>query len=173
MAAASTTHFSSSKRELPTEFLKVEEIKRVATSKRQSIIVIPITAYHGPNEEKATGTDALIKTGAICNFVSLEWANYLGVRIDEFAPDQQQTYRLADGTESTCKTFCEITFRIDNTHHVETTVFHILESCSPFHVILGMQWLKKHNPDLSFQDSAHQVIMNCLGTHCTPVQMDA
>ncbi|EPB80948.1 hypothetical protein HMPREF1544_12361 [Mucor circinelloides 1006PhL] len=132
---AAVTHFTSGKRKLPTDFLDsldVGEIKKVATSKFQSIIVIPITAYHGPNEEEAS----------------------------------------ADDTEYVCKAFCAITIiRIDDTHHVENTTFHILESCS-FHVILGMQWLKRHRPHLSFNDNYQKIIMNCLTTRCTPVNFD-
>ncbi|KAL7332989.1 Retrotransposon-derived protein peg10 [Mucor circinelloides] len=172
---AAVTHFTSGKRKLPTDFLDsldVGEIKKVATSKFQSIIVIPITAYHGPNEKEASGTDALIDTGAIHNFVSLEWADYLGIPIEKFDLDQRRTYRLADGTEYVlCKAFCAITIRIDDTHHVENTTFHILESCS-FHVILGMQWLKRHRPHLSFNDNYQKIIMNCLTTRCTPVNFD-
>ncbi|EPB88918.1 hypothetical protein HMPREF1544_04308 [Mucor circinelloides 1006PhL] len=127
--------------------IPIDLAAKVATSKFQSIIVIPITAYHGPNEEEASDTDALIDTGAIHNFVSFEWADYLGIPIEKFDLDQRRTYRLADGTEYVCKAFCAITIRIDDTHHVENTTFHVLESCS-FHVILGMQWLKRHRPHL-------------------------
>ena len=168
---AAVTPLTSKKRKLPTEFLEVGEIKLIAKSKYQSIMVIPITAYHGPNEEEATRTDALIDTGAIHNFVSLEWADYLGIPIEKFAPGQQRTYRLADGSEYICKAFCAMTFRIDNTHHVKSTVFHILETCS-FHAILGVEWIKRHNPLLCFQEPSNHLKMNCLTTRCTPVQMD-
>ncbi|KAL7330746.1 hypothetical protein PS15p_205647 [Mucor circinelloides] len=127
---AAVTHFTSGNRKLPTDFLDsvdVGEIKKVATSKFQSIIVIPISAYHGRNEEEASGTDALIDTVAIHSFVSLEWADYLGIPIEKFGLDQRRTYRLADGTEYVCKAFCAINIRIYDTHHVENAIFHILE----------------------------------------------
>ncbi|CEP08736.1 hypothetical protein, partial, partial [Parasitella parasitica] len=128
-----------------------------------------ITLYHGDNEEDATNTRALLDSGAIHNFASLALVDYLRVPVEKFPTNERCVYRLADGSLYTCKAFCAITMRIDGTHHEETVVFRILETCS-FPIILGMDWIKRHDPTIKFTTGT--MTLNCLTKACIPINED-
>ena len=53
----------------------VGEVKNLARSVSDSILLLPVTLYYGYNEEEATITQALVDSGAIHSFISYSGRN--------------------------------------------------------------------------------------------------
>ncbi|CEP18761.1 hypothetical protein [Parasitella parasitica] len=130
--------------------------------------------YYGDDEEFITATEAMreiLYSNKVPSFVSSSFLPFFlsanqstlpgttkqfNLEIEDCAPGEEMFFRLANNTSRSTTT---ITLRLDNTMHEEMITLPVIDG-SNFSIILGMPWLRRHNPTLQFDNMT--IEMDCL-----------
>ncbi|CEP16232.1 hypothetical protein [Parasitella parasitica] len=133
--------------------------ENTTTSSHDSLFVLPVTVNEFHDDE----TEALVDTGAADNFISLRLVDEMSLHFTMCKPEDQTKFRLANNEIYQCRAITTINLKINNTNHEEEVTFKILEDAF-FDIILGMPWIKLHNPLFDFHKNT--ITMRCLENTC-------
>jgi hypothetical protein len=101
------------------------------------------------SEQRAA--NALLDSGATGNIVNKEWVRKHSIRVERLS--DKRPLQCADGSMSVIQSSVKLTMRIGNSqrHHQEDITFYVANIGSQ-DVILGTDWLIKHNPTIDWQN---------------------
>jgi len=119
---------------------------------------IPIAIVNGKHI-----VQVLIDSGADVSFISSSFARKHELFTEPIAP---RSLTLANGSKQlaavTSKSLCSITFQ----GHVDPTLNLLVCDLNVFDVILGIDWLKKHNPTIDWKLNTFKFDSDYCQTHC-------
>jgi hypothetical protein len=114
---------------------------------QESPIWLPVTLFSSDSE---IHTNALLDSGASSNFINHEIV--LQYNIVTIALNRQIKVELANGQQSIMVTHATVPLRMSIDTHVEITQFYVTD-LKTYPVILGISWLKQHNPIIHWSPS--------------------
>ncbi|KAG2190700.1 hypothetical protein INT47_007742 [Mucor saturninus] len=108
----------------------------------------------------------MIDSGASASFIDASLVRKTGLLSQ---PSSEATnFRLANNSIQSSAMSSTVFMQIAGTHHEEfITLRHLEPSAHP--VILGMNWLKRHNPAFHHRDNL--MVITCLFRDCTPTSV--
>ncbi|CEP11773.1 hypothetical protein [Parasitella parasitica] len=124
-------------------------VKSTAASDHFALFILPAFLYYGEDEEFVKTIEAMVDTGASPNFISWDLVQEFNLEVELCAPGEEMFLRLANNTVYNSRSTITITLRLDNTMHEEIITLRVIDGAS-FSIILGMPWLRRHNPTLQF-----------------------
>ncbi|KAG2204465.1 hypothetical protein INT47_005256 [Mucor saturninus] len=140
-----------------------DDILYVAESLDENLLVIPITIKL---DNILFTTTALIDSGASASFIDASLVRKTGLLSQPSS--EAITFRLANNSIQSSAMSSTVFMQIAGTHHEEfITLRHLEPSAHP--VILGMNWLKRHNPAFHHRDNL--MVITCLFRDCTPTSV--
>jgi hypothetical protein len=142
--------------------IRLATINVAASSSTSSIwIIITIMASNRPIEVRA-----LVDSGATMSFVDPTFAEQAGLPFAE----KPLRVTLADGREITSSRSSTVPMAIKGTQHQEYIELQQVP-LSHYPVILGLSWLRAHNPVINWMDGT--INMNCVESHYQPLEINA
>lgn len=108
------------------------------------LLKFPATFTHKTNKSQGT---IMVDGGSTGNFISAAFAHRLGLPLIHI--DHTIQVRLANGHIDTCHKRAVVTFSTQG--YQETIHATVLSSLSGADLILGMPWLKAHNPSIDWR----------------------
>ncbi|KAG2197966.1 hypothetical protein INT47_002993 [Mucor saturninus] len=129
----------------------------VVESEEQSLIVIPIIL---DSQGTLVETTALIDSGSSGSFISSSLVKQHQLHS---VKTNGTTYRLADSSEHVTFGASTLLLNIRDIDHGEVLTLRHLQTCA-YPVILGQNWLQRHNPAMSWRDGI--IAFTCLCRCC-------
>lgn len=156
-------HHSVRHKQRNIESAILQDTLYVTESTDPNLFVVPVTIKFG---NCMFTTSALIDSGASASFIDATLVRQTG--LPSSLSSNPTSFRLADNSlhEST---MCSTVFlQLANTHHEEfITLRHLNESAHS--IILGMDWLRRHDPGFQFRGGV--MALTCLFRDCTPTHL--
>ena len=141
---------------------------RVADSNKNAILIhTNLSSPRRTNPPASVDTTSLIDTGSTAEAFADEDSLVKKYNIAVKKLLTPKPLRLADGIPSSFITHY-FTMRMTIGYHTEITLFYVTKLSSLNPIILGIPWLKKHNPTLNFPALALKFDSSYCNRNCLP-----